>query len=463
MTGTATLGPRSRHAPSECGQALTIVARVRSKPGVDALRALLGEMGEDAARNPVVPFGRSPSTHFARWVLVDTPGTAPLLAFESNFDGSVEEYLDELLEIGGPGIARIYSYVEGDTVGNLKAFLLAHRLPYQAFYRAYPERSVADVLQVLEIRSLILQYLDSNRGDLGQKSAVEIHASVRQMLRDRGIADLSFPPVRGWKIESVTTLLQDFIGPPGPARSKARRVFGLVAAVPVVVLGLLEMVFGAAVLHLFGVAVVVLVLVALALVLRIREVEKIPDRGTRPPAFADSQFLEGQEDVAVQNQLTHVAIVKPGEFRKALLRGVLFVINLAAHRVFVDGNLGGIPSIHFARWVILEDGRLLFFSNFDGTWDSYLGDFIDKASAGLSSVWSNTEWFPPTEYLVWGGAQDADDFKQWARERQLPMQVWYTAYPRYSVQNIRKAFPSAQQATSQLSPQEAAAWLSNLG
>jgi hypothetical protein len=43
------------------------------------------------------------------------------------------------------------------------------------------------------------------------------------------------------------------------------------------------------------------------------------------------------------------------------------------------------------------------------------------------------------------------------------MQVWYTAYPRYSVQNIRKAFPSAQQATSQLSPQEAAAWLSNLG
>lgn len=165
----------------------------------------------------------------------------------------------------------------------------------------------------------------------------------------------------------------------------------------------------------------------------------------------------------MQNQLTHIAIVKPGAFRNAALRAILYGINTLAHKTFVEGNLGGIPSIHFARWALLDDGRLLFFSNFDGSWDSYLGDFIDKASSGLSSIWSNTEWFPKTEYFFWKGAQDGDAFKRWTRERQLPMQVWYTAYPRYSVQNIRKAFQSAQQATANLSPEEAASWLAEIG
>ena len=232
---------------------------------------------------------------------------------------------------------------------------------------------------------------------------------------------------------------------------------------PLGVLLILEMAFGSAVLHFFGIALGILAVVAIPSSCAFERWRPSPiaRRALRPSKIP--QILEGQEDVVVQNQLTHVAIVKPGEFRKTLLRAVLFAINVFAHRVFVEGNLGGIPSIHFARWVILGDGRLLFFSNFDGTWDSYLGDFIDKASAGLSSIWSNTEWFPKTEYLVWGGAQDADAFKRWARERQVPMQVWYTAYPRYSVQNIRNAFPSAQQATAELSPDEAATWLSQLG
>ena len=33
---------------------------------------------------------------------------------------------------------------------------------------------------------------------------------------------------------------------------------------------------------------------------------------------------------------------------------------------------------------------LLFLSNYGGSWESYLEDFITKAHTGLTGVWSNT-------------------------------------------------------------------------
>src|SRR5262249_5555088 len=92
--------------------------------------------------------------------------------------------------------------------------------------------------------------------------------------------------------------------------------------------------------------------------------------------------LKNREDHRglVQNQLTHVVAIKPGWFRMKTLKLVLWSIGFLARHYYNRGNLGGIPSIHYARWMILEKQRqLLFFSNFDGSWESYLGDFIDQA------------------------------------------------------------------------------------
>jgi len=89
--------------------------------------------------------------------------------------------------------------------------------------------------------------------------------------------------------------------------------------------------------------------------------------------------LAAREDQIVQNQMSSVINVKPGLFRSLTLRTVLAFIDLAARVEAVEGRLAGIPSIHFARWVIVDDGRrLVFFSNFDGSWENYLGDFIDR-------------------------------------------------------------------------------------
>src|SRR3546814_16314780 len=45
-----------------------------------------------------------------------------------------------------------------------------------------------------------------------------------------------------------------------------------------------------------------------------------------------------------------------------------------------DGYLGSMRTVHFAPWAFLNNcSRLLFFSNFDHSWGSYLDDFIEKA------------------------------------------------------------------------------------
>ena len=85
---------------------------------------------------------------------------------------------------------------------------------------------------------------------------------------------------------------------------------------------------------------------------------------------------------------------------------------------------------------------LLFFSNYDGSWENYLGEFIDHASVGLTAVWSSTEsgtnrGFPDTQWLALkGGARDEQRFKAFARNSQRRELIWYSAYPDLSVKNI---------------------------
>ena len=106
--------------------------------------------------------------------------------------------------------------------------------------------------------------------------------------------------------------------------------------------------------------------------------------------------------------------------------------------MFRPGYLDTINTIHFARWVLLPGAnRLMFFSNYGGSWESYLEDFIAKAASGLTGVWSNTEGYPRTRWLFLDGARDGDRFKRWARRQQVPTLFWYSAYPDLNTARIR--------------------------
>jgi hypothetical protein len=163
-----------------------------------------------------------------------------------------------------------------------------------------------------------------------------------------------------------------------------------------------------------------------------------------------------------QNHLASLTNVKPGIVRYLLLRSILFAVNLLSRFWFNRGELGGIPTILSARWVMIDGGRrLLFLDNYGGSWESYLNEFIDLAAVkGLNAIWTNTfvcagdrqHGFPPTQLLFWRGAQNARPFKAYVRQSQIETLVWYSAYPTLGVVGINANSEVRQSLSGQLAP-----------
>jgi hypothetical protein len=122
--------------------------------------------------------------------------------------------------------------------------------------------------------------------------------------------------------------------------------------------------------------------------------------------------------------------LKPGFVRLATVSGVLLTVNYAARHFVRHGRLGRIRTIHFARWVFIAGTRrMIFFSNYDGTVESYMDDFINKTGFGLNAVFGNGIGYPRVDWLVQGGCQDGTKYRNYLRRHTLPTQVWYKAYP----------------------------------
>ena len=214
---------------------------------------------------------------------------------------------------------------------------------------------------------------------------------------------------------------------------------------------------------LLGVIVFVAVFVALfgigLIILRYKEkTDKIFPR-TRYDDRAKK--LMAREDKVVQNQMTNLVDMKPGLFRLLTDKFFLSVVETLARYKFTKGKLADIPTIHFARWVYVDNNRgLLFFSNYGSSWESYLGDFIDKAAVGLTGVWSSSVLYPRTRFLVLDGATDEERFKTWARAQQMPTDVWYTAYKTLTVKNIINNKEIRKGLSGHMTTEQARQWLS---
>jgi hypothetical protein len=149
-----------------------------------------------------------------------------------------------------------------------------------------------------------------------------------------------------------------------------------------------------------------------------------------PPSPAHVASLAALEDHDVTNQFSAFGSVKPGRFRLWTLLVIFWVLDFSTRQIYTRGRLARVGTIHFARWVFLDNKRrLLFASNYDGSLDSYMDDFINKVAYGLNLVFSNGIGYPRTKFLLSGGAKYEQEFKNYLRRHELPTQVWYKAYP----------------------------------
>ncbi len=203
---------------------------------------------------------------------------------------------------------------------------------------------------------------------------------------------------------------------------------------------------------------------AVAAYLALRRQEKSDWLDARAADAATLLEIGKRENHCAQNHMTSVTERKPGLIRWLTIRLVFFVIAQLATRYYRAGFLGGISTIHAARWITLPGTRkLVFFSNYGGSWESYLEDFITKAHAGLTAVWSNSIGFPRSRNLFQEGATDGERFKRYARASMMPTRFWYSAYADLTTDHVRANAAMRRGLAASLTNDEAAQWLTLFG
>ena len=200
--------------------------------------------------------------------------------------------------------------------------------------------------------------------------------------------------------------------------------------------------------------------------LRLRQLEAsdwISDRAPDPATLHEIIARENEAGYA-QNHMVSLTQLKVGWLRSFTLRLVFWAIATVGPLLYKPGHLGAIGTIHFARWVTVPGTRdFLFFSNYGGSWEAYLEDFITLSHTGLTGVWSNTVGFPKSSNLIGEGASDGERFKRYARQSMLPTRFWYSAYPELTTDMIRANADTRSGLSGGMTEDDAAVWLSRFG
>jgi hypothetical protein len=214
---------------------------------------------------------------------------------------------------------------------------------------------------------------------------------------------------------------------------------------------------------LLGLASLPLMVILLALWLRFLERR---DSSHDAPQTDEQTLREmiRREDWIAQNHMGSIVLIKPGVLRTILVKAGHLGLGLVLRVKATDGYLGSMRTVHFAQWAFLNNSsRLLFFSNFDHSWDSYLDDFIEKAHGGLTLAWGAGVGFPPARFLVLDGASHGRQFKAWALASRTVSRFWYSAYRDLTVDQIeRQARIALALRKTTLKAREAEAWRRDL-
>jgi hypothetical protein len=407
------------------------------------LRALLAGMnarpGHADPSNAILPFGAFPALHVARFVVlqdatlddieafgVAVPDVPVYLAFAGDCDGEAEALLSEMVDRCGDGLTRIFRHCEGFGEGRLLTWLKARLVRPQAWYANWVGRTVAQVREEAALHAALRKELARARAD-GEVTPAALHQRLRTYVKTQAIP--LTPP--------ETT----------PADWRWRQTVSLISGVAVLV-----------------VAAPFLIVLSPILIAILRMNETRDPEITTPYDPDRQARIAETEDWEVSNPFSAIGTVKPGIFRFLLMRAVLWLLDFASRHIYTKGRLARVGTIHFARWVVIDDGRRVFFvSNYDGSLESYMDDFINKAAFGLNLVFSNGVGYPTTSWLLFEGAQREQQFKAFLRRRQQLTDVWYKAYPDLTAFDLqRNSEIRAGVEKSEMPQPELCAWLAKI-
>jgi hypothetical protein len=391
----------------------------------DSLRALLDSMnlrpGVLDPHNGLVRFGQFERLHFARFVVLEAPtaedvvvyGIPPAkwqtsLVFLGDCDGPAESFLSDLAEREGAGLRQIFAFCRDfSPESDVLEWMKRHEIPPAATYVNWIGRTVVQIREEQALHRALVAYRQN-----GTATALEGESPIE--LRNR--------LVRFFEAEQKAGRLKLTPEAPTPFDWRVRNALHKVG-VPVALLALAPFLLVASPL--------------LAFQLRSRE-KTDPVIAPRPDREHVAN-LEELEDYDITNPFNNFGDLKPGRFRLWTTVFLLWLLNYSTHHIFNRGYLTRVRTIHSARWVFMDDRRRAFFaSNYDGSVETYMDDFINRVAWGINLVFSNFVGYPQTDWLIKRGARNEQVYKRLLRRHQQPTAVWYNAYPGLSVVDLER-------------------------
>lgn len=445
--------------------------------------------------NPMHPrvaerLGKRAVVHFMSLLVVPAEQGGPAhLLLEASVDGTAEAGIDAIAEALEPELGAVLKKAHIAGPGSLRDQLLGHLLVLGQAWWETPGLPFAGT-PGLQCRRIIREAALARRlGAILRQlpdglAPFERLQAARNVLWLDGDSKWAFAPeaapcLKAAPDSGLTPLVRSFFGDAIPDRSfdalAAMRTaacialeflatigwpFLLIAVALVVAAARFMSVIDAMVFvgALFGV-------LAVLVVLRLRRLEISNTPEDKEPASPDVKAVMRREGYAAQNLLFSVSRLQPGLLRRFALRFSFFSVGLVKY-FCRPGFLGANRVIHFARWLVVPGTRqMVFLSNYDGSWQGYVGDFvINTAGAkGVTSIWSNCLGFPRTRNLYDDGAADRDRLVRWARRQQRPVHGWYTAYAGLTTDRIRTNAAIRQGLANATSAQDARDWLACFG
>jgi hypothetical protein len=387
--------------------------RAGARPSIDELlTSMTLEPGLADPDNPVLPFGRFPRIHFARLLLLDDPSLADRTYFPNFYfpcpvrlallvvcDGSAETQIDELAAGAGEGLRRLFSHCEGlEESTDLRSWLHSNHVKSATFYMNWPGRTV---VQSREER-VLHEVLQEELAALPAASPQETKRALREAVARRGVK--LTPPA-----------------PTPPGRALANLVD--LIAVPIIILLMTP----------------ILILLAPLIAIKLRRLERANPVIAPRPTVERIEMLSRYEERDITNPFSAMGSIQPGLFRRWLSAYLLWLIDWAARHITTRGKLSRVRTIHCARWIYLENKRRLYFaSDYDGSHEAYMDDFVNKVAFGLNLSFSHGIGIPKTRWLLWGGARNEGDWKAFLRHHEMPTPVWYKAYPGLTCQDLAR-------------------------
>lgn len=467
---------------SVVSHALVTIISTIPQERVDEARRLVEALGNPASGAVHAAFeslAAEPgelAVHFASITVFPATGGGGHLVFEFSADGTEDALIRVLAERLGPYVGPAFDMAVDRGTSQLHRYWASHTVKVGhgffdnpgVLFAGTPGLSVRRIRAERALRDRLADLVD-------EQGSSDCTALARlEAVRSRLSADPNFSwarqPEDAAALHSERSILEALrkIVPEvtktylWPLAVPPLLVFLIVLAVDFSPTGFSRALMAGFVAGIAGVSIAIVLGLVAYLIFRRMENSDVPDdRAPDPRAVA--RIVE-RENHAAQSHLGGVSVMKPGLLRKLAVRLVFAAVAQLATHLFRPGWLGTLGTIHFARWVMVPGtGDLVFLSNYGGSWESYLEDFITKAHDGLTGVWSNTQGFPKTANLVQFGASDGDRFKRWARRQQVPTGCWYTAYPDLTTTHIRTNAAIRQGLGAILTEEEATRWLSLFG